>query len=114
MVKTTFNETNVAFMKGTEESLSMAKEQGISLGKYEAILKLDEDGLEEAFENLSTQELLELLKVNNSNVFLNEDALDELQDEIEDRLEDENDDDYEDDEDEDNDDDNDNYDEDDD
>lgn len=89
-VKTTFSGTNVAFMKGNEQSLSMAKEQGMSLGKYEAIAQLDEDGVEEAFENLSTQELLELLKVNNSNVFLNEDALDELQDEIEDRLEDEN------------------------
>ena len=71
----------------------MAAEQGISLGKYEAIAKLDEDGIEEAFENLSTQELLDLLKSNNSNLFLNEDALDELQDELEDRLEDEQEDD---------------------
>ena len=89
IVKTTFTDTNIAFIKGNEESLAKAEEQGISLGKYEAIAKLDEDGVEEAFENLSTQELLELLKANNSNVFLNEDALDELQDEIEDRLEDE-------------------------
>ena len=66
----------------------MAEAQGISLGKYEAIAKLDEDGIEEAFENLSTQELLDLLKSNNSNLFLNKDALDELQDELEDRLED--------------------------
>lgn len=89
IVKTTFTDTNIAFIKGNEESLAKAEEQGISLGKYEAIAKLDEDGVEEAFENLSTQELLDLLKANNSNVFLNEDALDELQDEIEDRLEDE-------------------------
>lgn len=93
IVKTTFNDTNVAFVKGNEQSLAMAAEQGISLGKYEAIAKLDEDGIEEAFENLSTQELLDLLKSNNSNLFLNEDALDELQDELEDRLEDEQEDD---------------------
>lgn len=89
VVKTTFNDTNVAFIKGNEQSLAMAEQQGISLGKYEAISQLDEEGIEEAFENLSTQELLDLLKANNSNLFLNEDALDELQDELEDRLEDE-------------------------
>jgi len=101
-VKDTFTGTNVAFMKGNEAGIKKAKEQGISIGKYEAIAKLDEDGVEEAFENLSTQELLELLKANNSNVFLNEDALDELEDEIEDRIEDnkEDDDEYDDDEDE--------------
>lgn len=89
VVKTTFNDTNVAFIKGNEQSLAMAEQQGISLGKYEAISQLDEEGIEEAFENLSTQELLDLLKANNSNLFLNEEALDELQDELEDRLEDE-------------------------
>ncbi len=89
-VKDTFTGTNVAFMKGSEAGIKKAKEQGISIGKYEAIAKLDEDGVEEAFENLSTQELLDLLKANNSNVFLNEDALDELEDEIEDRVEDNN------------------------
>ena len=89
VVKTTFNDTNVAFIKGNKQSLAMAEQQGISLGKYEAISQLDEEGIEEAFENLSTQELLDLLKANNSNLFLNEEALDELQDELEDRLEDE-------------------------
>lgn len=88
VVKTTFSETNVAFMKGDEQSLSIAQKQGVSLGKYEAMNMLDEDGIEEAFESLSTQELLDLLKANNSNVFLNAEALDELQDELEDRLED--------------------------
>ena len=95
VVKTTFVGTNVAYVKGNEESLELAKEQGVSIGKYEAIAMLDEDGVEEAFENLSTQELLDLLKANNSNVFLDEDALDELQDELEDRLEDQNHDDKE-------------------
>ena len=93
-VKDTFTGTNVAFMKGNEDAIKKAKEQGISIGKYEAIAKLDEDGIEEAFENLSTQELLDLLKANNSNVFLNEDALDELEDEIEDRVEGDEDDDF--------------------
>ena len=95
VVKTTFNDTNVAFIKGNKQSLAMAEQQGISLGKYEAISQLDEEGIEEAFENLSTQELLDLLKANNSNLFLNEEALDELQDELEDRLEDEQEDDDE-------------------
>ena len=90
-VKDTFTGTSIAFMKGNEAGIKKAKEEGISIGKYEAIAKLDEDGIEEAFENLSTQELIELLKANNSKVFLNEDALDELKDEIEDRVEDNND-----------------------
>lgn len=89
-MENTFKGTSVAFLKGNEQHVEKAKEQGMSLGKYEALLKLDEDGVEEAIENLSTQELLEILKLHNDKVFLNEEALDEVQDELEDRLEEDN------------------------
>lgn len=90
-IKNTFKGTDVAFLKGKKSDLEKAQSQGISLGKYAALVKLDEDNFEDAIENLSTQEMLELLKNVDGSVFLDEDQLDELQDELEDRLEDEND-----------------------
>ena len=90
-IKDTFKGTEVAFLKGQKSDLEKAKSQGISLGKYEALVKLDEDNFEDAIENLSTQEMLELLRNVDGSIFLDEEQLDELQDELEDRLEDEND-----------------------
>lgn len=90
-IKNTFKGTDVAFLKGKKSDLEKAQSQGISLGKYAALVKLDEDNFEDAIENLSTQEMLELLKNVDGSVFLDEDQLDELQDELEDRLEDDND-----------------------
>lgn len=98
-IKNTFKCTEVAFLKGQKSDLEKAKSQGISLGKYEALVKLDEDNFEDAIENLSTQEMLELLRNVDGSIFLDEEQLDELQDELEDRLEDENDKDNNDDED---------------
>lgn len=89
-IQNTFKGTDVAFLKGQKSDLEKAQNQGISLGKYEALVKLDEDNFEDAIENLSTQEMLELLKNVDGSIFLDEEQLDELQDELEDRLEDEN------------------------
>lgn len=103
VIKNTFKGTDVAFLKGEKSDLEKAQSQGISLGKYEALVKLDEDNFEDAIENLTTQEMLELLRNVDGSIFLDEDQLEELQDELEDRLEDEieNEDEDEDDEDED-------------
>lgn len=90
-IQNTFKGTDIAFLKGQKSDLEKAQSQGISLGKYEALVKLDEDNFEDAIENLSTQEMLELLRNVDGSVFLDEDQLEELQDELEDRLEDEND-----------------------
>lgn len=90
-VKDTFTNIEVAYMKGTPENITNAKQQGVSLGKYEAILKLQEDGLDDALENLTTQELLNLLKSNNGNVFLSKDKLEDIKDELDDRLDDDSD-----------------------
>ena len=89
IIKNTFKGTDVAFLKGQKSDLEKAESQGVSLGKYEALVKLDEDNFEDAIENLTTQEMIQLLKSNDKSIFLDEDQLEELQDELEDRFEDE-------------------------
>ena len=89
IIKNTFKGTDVAFLKGQKSDLEKAESRGISLGKYEALVKLDEDNFEDAIENLTTQEMIQLLKSNDKSIFLDEDQLEELQDELEDRFEDE-------------------------
>ena len=102
IIGTEFKGSNTAFFKGTKENSEVAKQKGMSLGRYEAKLSMDEDIMEEQIENMSVEEILDLLK-NKKNIYLNEEQVEELQDELEDRLEDRYDDedeeDYEDDED---------------
>ena len=97
-----FKDSKTAFFKGTKENSEAAEQKGMSLGRYEAKLSMDEDIMEEQIENMSVEEILDLLK-NKKNIYLNEEQVEELQDELEDRLEDRYDDedeeDYEDDED---------------
>lgn len=88
-IKSNFDNITVAYLKGTSEDIKSAENKGISLGKYEALLKLDEDNFEDALENLTTQEILELLKNKDGSLFISEDALEEIQDELEDRTEEE-------------------------
>lgn len=106
------NNTKFVYLKGTEEDIAIAREKGVSIGRYEALCNLDEDTLEDTIENMSVDEIMSLLGANGKdNVYLNEEVMDELQDELEDRTEkdtDEEDDDDKDDEDEDEDDDNEN------
>ena len=70
--------------------LKMAKEKGVSLGKYEAMLKLDDDVLEEELEKLSVPELMDLLKEYSNTPYLDEEMKEEIQDELEDKIEDNN------------------------
>lgn len=90
-----FKGTKTAFFKGTKEGSEIAKDKGMSLGRYEAKLSMDEDIMEEQIEDMSVEEILSLLKGKN-NIYLNEDMKDELKDELEDKLEDRNEDNNED------------------
>lgn len=88
------NNTKFIYLKGTEENIELAREKGMSIGRYEALCDLDEDSLEDTIENMSVDEIMSLLGANGKdNVYLNEEVIDELQDELEDRTEDKTDDD---------------------
>ncbi len=94
------NNTKFVYLKGTEEDVALAREKGVSLGRYEALADLDEDSLEDTIENMTVDEIMSLLSANGKdNVYLNEEVMDELQDELEDRTEDGSDDDDDDDDD---------------
>ena len=93
-VSKVLNNTKLVYLKGTEENIALAREKGISLGRYEALCDLDEDTLEDTIENMSVDEIMSLLGNNGKdNVYLNEEVMDQLQDELEDRNENESDDD---------------------
>lgn len=85
-----FKDFNVMYLKGNKNDLKMAKEKGVSLGKYEAMLKLDDDVLEEELEKLSVPELMDLLKEYSNTPYLDEEMKEEIQDELEDKIEDNN------------------------
>lgn len=109
-VKNTISEglknTKFVYLKGTDEDIALAREKGVSIGRYEALCDLDEDTLEDTIENMSVDEIMSLLSANgNNNIYLNEEVMDELQDELEDRTEDESEDEEDDEEDDDDDDD---------
>ena len=87
IIGTEFKDSKTAFFKGTKENSEVAEQKGMSLGRYEAKLSMDEDIMEEQIENMSVEEILDLLK-NKKNIYLNEEQVEELQDELEDRLED--------------------------
>lgn len=86
-----FQNFKVMYLKGNKDDLKIAEEKGVSLGKYEAMLKLDDDVLEEKLEQLSVPELVELLKEYSNTPYLNEEMKEEIQDELEDKIEDSND-----------------------
>lgn len=87
------NNTKFVYLKGNEEDIALAKEKGVSIGRYEALCDLDEDTLEDTIENMSVDEIMALLGTKGKdNVYLNEEVMDELQDELEDRTENESDD----------------------
>lgn len=85
-----FKDFNVMYLKGNKDDLKMAEEKGVSLGKYEAMLKLDDDVLEEELEKLSVPELMDLLKQYSNTPYLDEEMKEEIQDELEDKIEDSN------------------------
>lgn len=88
IVKNSLSETKTAYLSATKTDLEKANEKGISLGRYAATLNMKEDP-EENIENLSVEQMLELLN-NKDNIYLNEEVKEELQDELEDRVEDSN------------------------
>ena len=91
------NNTKFVYLKGTEEDIALAREKGVSIGRYEALCDLDEDALEDTIEHMSVDEIMSLLGADGKdNVYLNEEVMDELQDELEDRTENESDDDEDD------------------
>ena len=90
VLNSNFKDFNVMYLKGNKNDLKMAKEKGISLGKYEAMLKLDDDVLEEELEKLSVPELMDLLKQYSNTPYLDEEMKEEIQDELEDKIEDSN------------------------
>ncbi|MGL5085416.1 MAG: hypothetical protein ACRC68_06790, partial [Clostridium sp.] len=71
-------------------NIKAAKKKGISIGRYQSYLELDDDLLEDAIENMSIDELNKLLSGSNNSIRLNEEAVDEILDEIEDRIEENN------------------------
>ncbi|MGG5462153.1 anti-sigma factor domain-containing protein [Clostridium sp. B9] len=94
-IKEVFKTSNVAYMKGTEKELKEAEKKGISLGRYEAEIDLDDLDLDD--DDVSF--IIEQLKKGKKIKFLNDDDLDELEDLLEEDSEDDldNDDDLEDD-----------------
>lgn len=96
------NNTKFVYLKASQEDIELARQKGMSIGRYEALCDLDEDALEDTIEDMSVDEIMSLLgESNKNNIYLNEEVMDELQDELEDRNEDESDQDDDDDEDED-------------
>lgn len=92
----TLNESKILYLKGNKADSDKAKEQGVSLGRYEAELNIDDD-VEDVIEDMPVEEILKLLN-NKSGIYLNEDVREELQDELEDRREEQYEDDDKDDE----------------
>lgn len=96
------NNTKFVYLKASQEDIELARQKGMSIGRYEALCDLDEDALEDTIEDMSVDEIMSLLgESNKNNIYLNEEVMDELQDELEDRNEDESDQDDDDDDDED-------------
>lgn len=85
MLSKNLDESKIAYLKGNKQDYEESHKEGISIGRYEAKLDIDEDILEDELENMSVEELLNLL--NNKNIYLNEEILDEIKDEVEDKLE---------------------------
>ncbi|MGL5149289.1 MAG: anti-sigma factor domain-containing protein [Clostridium sp.] len=80
VIKSSFDDYSVEYFKGSTNSLNNSKVEGISLGKYEALLMLDDDDiLEDKLKKLSVPELIELL-----NKTTNEDIIEEIEDILED------------------------------
>lgn len=87
VIKNTFNDNDVAFIKGDSNSISDADKKGISLGRYSASLDFDDNKLEEIIENLTVDEILDAIKNKDKYIFWNAELQEEMMDELEDRFE---------------------------
>ncbi|UEC19824.1 anti-sigma factor domain-containing protein [Clostridium septicum] len=87
VIKNTFNDNDVAFIKGDSNSISDSDKKGISLGRYSASLDFDDNKLEEIIENLTVDEILDAIKNKDKYIFWNAELQEEMMDELEDRFE---------------------------
>lgn len=87
IIKEVFEEMNILYLKGNKTEYNESKEEGLSLGKYKAKMSIDKDITEGEIENMSVEEILNLLNSKDSNKKLDEDLREELKDELEDRYE---------------------------
>lgn len=86
-VDKSFKNSKIIYLKGNKKDSKAAEEKGISLGRYEAILKIDDDDLEKKIENMSVEEILGLL--NNKSIKLDKDLREELEDALDDKTDNE-------------------------
>lgn len=89
IISKTLKQTKTAYLKGNKDDVKKAKNRGISLGRYKAEFNIDDEFLEEKIENMSVEQILNLLN-GKSNIFLNEEIKEELHDELEDKIEENN------------------------
>ncbi|MCJ8342973.1 MAG: anti-sigma factor domain-containing protein [Cetobacterium sp.] len=92
IISKNFNGVEIVYMYGSSQDSEKAIEKGISLGRYKIDEIINEDLLEDTIENMSVDELINLLKNKSNPVYLNK----EIKDELEDRYEDNKDDDFDD------------------
>ncbi|WP_343101195.1 anti-sigma factor domain-containing protein [Romboutsia sp. MSSM.1001216sp_RTP31141st1_G3_RTP31141_220114] len=84
IIRKNFSGVEIVYMYGSSQDREMAIEKGISLGRYKADEIINEDLLEDTIENMSVDELINLLKNKSTPVYLNKEIKDELEDRYED------------------------------
>lgn len=89
IISNEFKGTKTVFLKSTKKESEIAKNEGVSVGRHEAKLSINEDVMENQIESMSVEEILELLG-DKKNIYLNENQIEELHDELEDKIEDKN------------------------
>lgn len=85
-IDNSLKDSKLLYLKGNKKDSKAAQERGISLGRYEAILKLDDDKLEDKIESMSVEEILELLS--NKSITLDKEVREELEDVLDDKIDD--------------------------
>lgn len=84
IIRKNFSGVEIVYMYGSSQDREKAIEKGISLGRYKADEIINEDLLEDTIENMSVDELINLLKNKSTPVYLNKEIKDELEDRYED------------------------------
>lgn len=85
-VDSSLKDSKLLYLKGNKDDSKIAEEKGLSLGRYEAILKLEDDELEDKIENMSVEEILSLLS--SKSIKLDRELREELEDVLDDKLDD--------------------------
>lgn len=88
-IKTSFKDIDIAYVKGDKGTINEANKRNVSLGRCKANMKLEDDFIDDMLENLTVDELIDLLKSNDkTTIYWDSDVIEEIQDELEDRIED--------------------------